>query len=576
MSKRLNDLTIGQTIFVLTTVVVGVILLLSSFLTYRLIFIRTDTLIETTSKEINKQVILNYENYLSNVIDLSNSLQKYIIDQTKTDDLDTLQELFETTTAIQRNIVNIALFTHLGQPIISSQQDMLKTDYSSYDWFKQANTFKDIHHFSKPHTEDLIIGGVKDVFTISKSVEYIDKGQNASGVLMIDIDTSEFRSLATKTNLGENGHIIIMDPASDIVYSSLPACFSESCISAQIAKSIILGGDLQKIDGQSMYVNVNTIKDTRWKIATFINVNDIAQAKSQTFIRMSMIFFGTLIVLAIASAIISRRINDPMNKLKKYIQKIESGDFDSHVHVEGQKEVVVLSEAFNNMSDRIKELMQKVLNEQNEKRKTHFKALQNQINPHFLYNTLDSIVWLSENNRNADVEKAIIALSKFFRMSISSESNIVALKDEIEHVSNYLLIQQIRYQNAFVFDIDIDPRLLDRPVLKLSLQPLVENAIIHGIQPHEEFSKIGIRGIYDPENTIIEVFNQGYGITQERIDQIRRMLKSEMESSSMGLKNVYQRLKLYYGEQADLIIESKLDEYTKVIMKIPFVKEMTP
>ena len=116
--------------------------------------------------------------------------------------------------------------------------------------------------------------------------------------------------------------------------------------------------------------------------------------------------------------------------------------------MEGQKEVLLLADAFNNMSDKVKELMIKVLDEQNEKRKTHFIALQNQINPHFLYNTLDSIVALSENNRNKDVELAIIALSKFFRMSISSEMNLVELKDENEHIRNYLVIQQIRYRNG--------------------------------------------------------------------------------------------------------------------------------
>jgi two-component system sensor histidine kinase YesM len=258
-----------------------------------------------------------------------------------------------------------------------------------------------------------------------------------------------------------------------------------------------------------------------------------------------------------------------MNQLKKYIKKIEEGDFDSHVYVRGQKEVVVLADAFNTMSDRIKNLMDRVLIEQTEKRKTHFKALQNQINPHFLYNTLDSIVWLSENNRNKDVEKAIIALSKFFRMSISSESNIVPLKDEIEHVTNYLLIQQIRYQNSFEFTIDIQDQILEFSVLKLSLQPLVENAIIHGIKPDESFTKILITGYIRNGFVFVEVFNEGYGLNQQKIDEIMDMLHQEKESTSMGLKNVYQRLKLYYGAQADLIIESELDEYTKVIMKIP-------
>ncbi|MBU1141931.1 MAG: sensor histidine kinase, partial [Firmicutes bacterium] len=242
------------------------------------------------------------------------------------------------------------------------------------------------------------------------------------------------------------------------------------------------------------------------------------------------------------------------------------------IHVEGQKEVVILAEAFNAMSDHVKELMEKVLVEQNEKRKTQFIALQNQINPHFLYNTLDSIVWLSENHRNKDVEKAIIELSKFFRMSISSEKNVVLLKDEIEHVSSYLSIQQIRYHNAFIFDFEIDPKVVNYHVLKLSLQPLVENAILHGIRPDEEFTKISIKA-YEKDGFIcIEVINEGYGMTTDRISEIHQVIRGEKESSSMGIKNVYQRLKLYYGASADLYIQSQLDESTTVTMKMPILE----
>jgi two-component system sensor histidine kinase YesM len=331
----------------------------------------------------------------------------------------------------------------------------------------------------------------------------------------------------------------------------------------------VLGGKLTTFKGLSMYVNVNTIKYTRWKIATFINVDTITKSKNDSFVRMILIFLGTLIAITFSSALYASRISRPMNKLKDHIKKIEEGDFDTMIEIEGQKEVVVLADAFNSMSQRIEELMQKVLNEQVEKRKTHFIALQNQINPHFLYNTLDSIVSLSEKHRNKDVEKAIVALSKFFRMSISSEKSTVALKDEIEHVRNYLLIQQIRYQHSFVFNFEIDEAVQDNFVIKLSLQPLVENAIIHGINPEEAYTKILIKAFQREAFTVVEVYNEGYGIDQNRINEIHQMIKSEKESTSMGLKNVYQRLKLYYGNSADLFIESELDEYTKVTMIIP-------
>ena len=136
-----------------------------------------------------------------------------------------------------------------------------------------------------------------------------------------------------------------------------------------------------------------------------------------------------------------------------------------------------------------------------------------------------------------------------------------------------MLIQQIRYQHSFKFEFDIDKEIEDNYVLKLSLQPLVENAIIHGIRPEESFTKILIKGYQKDGFTFIEVFNEGYGMTQQRIDEIVAMIRGEKESESMGLKNVYQRLRLYYGLDADLLIESELDEYTKVTMKIPIGQE---
>ncbi|MFH0767284.1 MAG: sensor histidine kinase, partial [Bacillota bacterium] len=515
---------------------------------------------------------LNYENYLSSVINTSNALQKYILEYTKDNELDALQDTFVTTKNIEKNILTVALFDEQGQLISASSSDQVAPNIIDKDWYIQAIDNVDIHHFSSPHSED-VFNTDNEVFSISKCVQYYNTtGESQNGVLLINIDTSEFKNLGLMTNLGEQGHIVIMNQSNELIYSSKTECNSSNCESVEVVNLIILGGELFTIDDLSMYVSVNTIKYTRWRIATFINVNAISDTKGEILLTMVMIFGGTLIAIALSSAAFSHRITSPMNKLEKHIKDIEGGNFDSRIHVEGQKEVVILAEAFNAMSDHVKELMEKVLVEQNEKRKTQFIALQNQINPHFLYNTLDSIVWLSENHRNKDVEKAIIELSKFFRMSISSEKNVVFLKDEIEHVSSYLSIQQIRYHNAFIFDFEIDPKVVNYHVLKLSLQPLVENAILHGIRPDEEFTKISIKA-YEKDGFIcIEVINEGYGMTTDRISEIHQVIRGEKESSSMGIKNVYQRLKLYYGASADLYIQSQLDESTTVTMKMPILE----
>jgi len=573
MNKRINNLTIGQSLFIASTLLVGFFLFMSTVISNQLFFSRTDTLIAETSKEINKQVIMNYENYLSHVIEISNSLQEYIVDYTQKDDLTSLVNILDATLKIQPNLLNIALVNTQGSVIASTSTKPINPDLESTTWFSNALKFKDIHHFSTPHVENLVREGIDEVFTISKQVQYIENGEIKAGVLMIDVSTQDLKTLAIRTNLGENGHILITDINNDLVYDSNGDCEVIGCASIETVKTLILGGQLMKVDGINMYVNVSTLQDTRWKITTFINVDTIVKTKTDVLISVILIFMATLFAIAVTSAWLARRITSPMSILKKHIQRLEEGDFEAQVHVEGQKEVVLLAEAFNIMSNRIHELMMRILDEQNEKRKTHFIALQNQINPHFLYNTLDSIVALSENNRNKDVENAIVALSKFFRMSITNDMNLVALKEEVDHVRHYLLIQQIRYRQNFEFIIDIDERLNHLPVIKLSLQPLVENAILHGIHPDQDFTKIRISAHVLNEYLYVEVYNQGFGLTAQRIEEIQHMIQSSEPSDSLGLKNVYQRLKLYYGDAADLLFESELDIYTKVILKMPIKKD---
>jgi len=569
MIKRINQLSIGNSIFIMTMLIVGLSMMAFSIISYRIIFSRTDDLIESTSKEINKQVILNYESYLSNVIDSSNALQKYIADLTKTNQIEELNSVFETTSSLDKNIRTVALFDNLGNVVSISSEGVLSDEIRSKDWFQNAIDLKDIHHFSSPHIEDIFDSSTKEVFTISKFIQYYKNGVQTNGVLAIDIDTEDFKTLATMTNLGTEGHIVITDEKRELIYSSESLCSDDTCESVQVMNDLIIGGALIKINHLNMYVNVNTIKYTRWNIATFINVDEITNTKFDMLLTIMIVFGATMIIIALTSAALSKRITGPLNKLENHIKKIEQGDFDSMITLSGQYEVVLLSQAFNSMSEQIRELMNRVMKEQREKRKTQFIALQNQINPHFLYNTLDSIVWLSENKRNADVEKAIIALSKFFRMSISGEDTLVNLRDEIEHVSNYLLIQQIRYHNSFHFDFEIQEEALDCKVLKFSLQPLVENAITHGLLPEESYCHISIRGYLKDNYVYLEVQNEGYGISSDRIDEIQKIFKGAIQSTSIGLRNIYQRLTLYYGKNADMFIESELDEYTKVTIKMP-------
>ncbi|MDZ4197248.1 MAG: sensor histidine kinase, partial [Candidatus Izemoplasmatales bacterium] len=306
---------------------------------------------------------------------------------------------------------------------------------------------------------------------------------------------------------------------------------------------------------------------------TFININQIYTTRKTMNILASVIFVGALLLSLGFSVILSKQISDPLNKLKNHMAHIEGGNMMSEVHVVGQKEVVLLSKNFNHMIAEIRQLLDRLVQEQKEKRKSEFLALQTQINPHFLYNTLDSIVWLAENNQNKEVVEMVIALSRFFRISISRGKNVISVKDELEHAKQYLHIQKIRYNKKFDYEFIVQPNVYQFSVVKLILQPIIENAIHHGIHSEFESGKIRISAYTTGKKLIFEVENNGYGITPERIQELMQNMRSEEQANSVGLRNVYQRLQLYYGEEADVQIISEQDQMTNVKLIVPCRKD---
>ena len=530
-------------------------------------------IVETSSKEINKQIILNYENYIDDVIETARQIQQETIDNDIVNEFDNLTDSYSKSASVNENTISIVLLDLEGNILISSSSnDISNNELNEKEWFINAIVNNSIFYFSSPHIQDVFSNSLYEVISVAKVVSYYEDGVKNTGVLLIDLSTEKLINLTQQTNLGEGGHIIILNDDNSLIYSSLQSCFNDTCKSREIATNIIIGGSYVEIDGIRMYANVNTLNSTRWRIATFINVEIINASRTNMTISLVIIMVATVtLVFSIANGI-TKRITSPLNKLNSHMLEIQKhGELYRPLVVDGQKEIVVLSNAFNNMIAEIRVLMKKVLEEQREKRKTELIALQTQINPHFLYNTLDSIVWLSENNMNEEVVEMIIALSKYFRISISRGKNIITVKEELEHARNYLLIQKIRYSNKFKYIFEVDDNTKDFKVIKLLLQPLIENAIYHGMSK-EDNGIIIIRSFIENDILVFEIENNGYGLSEKQIEKIHSNIKSKEKKTSIGLKNVYQRLKLYYGEKADLNIQSILDEKTVVKITIPITK----
>lgn len=570
MSNRVKGFSIAQSIILFT---IGIVVFsLSTVTIIESVAFSNSTyeIVESSSKEINKQIIMNYENYIDSVINTANYIQEKTVEFGLKNRTNQLNEIYLNATEVQEDIVSIILVNLSGEIIASSTDSPITEDsITQKNWYVDAIQEPTIYHFSSPHNQDVLQASTEEVITVTKVVDYYNNGTKFSGVLIVDINTSTLVELSNKTNLGENGHIVILNSDKSLIYSSLDTCSATDCTSSTIMKEIIIGGKLVQVEDVSMYVNVNTLSDTRWRIGTFINVELITATRSRTIIISFIIFSVTLFITIMVSTYFSKRISNPITKLQKHMKLVEKGNLYKQINIEGQKEIVGLGDSFNRMQEEIRALMETVLIEQKEKRKTEFIALQSQINPHFLYNTLDSIVYLSEKGMNEKVQEMVVALSKFFRISISRGKNIITVKEELEHARNYLLIQQIRYNDKFSFEFDTSVETLDLKIVKLVLQPLIENAIYHGINTEYDQGNIIIRTFIKNDKLVIEIEDDGYGITDEKIKEMYDSIKLDNKHTSIGLKNVYQRLKIYYGDETDFIISSELDEKTIIRLIIP-------
>jgi len=570
MARNKRGFSIAQNILMFTILII-ILSTITITILQSLTYSNSATiLLEDSSNEINKQVMMNYENYIDSVLATTNYIQNKTVEYGLLEQNDELDYIFKNAVEQQTDIVTIVLYDISGNIIAkSTTQTMIPQDITIKDFFVDAIYENTIYHFSSPHQQELVQNLNEQVITVSKMVDYYDNNNRSSGILIVDINTTRIVELSNNTNLGDGGHIVILNSDDSLIYSSNASCSLDDCPSKEIIKSIIIGSKQVELEDKDMFVNVNTLGNTRWQVGTFINIDILNQTRTRALYVSIVIFGVTLLTTIIASVLISRRISNPIYKLQKHMKIVEKGNFYKKIEVSGQKEVVDLGNSFNILQDEISTLMDTLLIEQREKRKSEFRALQTQINPHFLYNTLDSIVYLSENGENKKVQEMVIALSRFFRISISRGKNIISVKEELEHAKNYLLIQQIRYHEKFSFAFEIEEESKKCAVVKLIIQPLIENAIYHGINTEFGEGKIIIRSFLNNDKLILEVENDGYGITEDKIAEMYQSIQDKNDTKSVGLKNVYQRVRLYYGDESNFIIKSELDENTIIRLELP-------
>ena len=263
-----------------------------------------------------------------------------------------------------------------------------------------------------------------------------------------------------------------------------------------------------------------------------------------------------------------------MKKLDLAVRQLEKGAETADFDVDGPYEVEHLSHSVQSMVSTMRHLMEDVIQQEEEKRRSELDVLQSQINPHFLYNTLDSVVWMTENGRTQEAVVMLTALARFFRISLSKGSNIIPIGDELEHARNYLTIQKMRYKNKFSVDISAEPGIEKLYTIKLIVQPILENAIYHGMEYADGDGEIHIRAFREGENAVIEVEDNGPGMSDETVQQLLKPGRcSKAKGSGIGLRNVHQRIRLTFGAAYGLSIRSEPDNGTVVRICLPALEE---
>lgn len=333
---------------------------------------------------------------------------------------------------------------------------------------------------------------------------------------------------------------------------------------------------LEDIRGVSALVEENIQEFILYEIQSSEIIKRELDKNINNWVITIFIVLGIVLLFSILAAFaITSSVTKPIKELSNMTKSIAQGNLDVRVEYKNMDEISYLASSFNIMAERIKDLLEKNKNEQENLKKTELKLMQVQINPHFLYNTLDTIVWMSEANNSEKVIEIVKALSAFFRITLSKGKDLITISDEIEHIRSYLIIQKIRYRDILDFEIDVSDEILGNKTLKLTLQPLVENALYHGIKNKREGGIIKIKGYKSSDREIIfEIIDNGAGMSEKRYKEVMAELNSDskmlvLKDSGFGLNNVHKRLKLYYGDEYGLKISSELNKGTKITVIIP-------
>ena len=463
-----------------------------------------------------------------------------------------IRNLFLTILKADQDLKAVVLVTKSGQLISTDDSVQMKTssDMMTEDWYQKA-----IHQGAKPvltpaHKSD-------SQWVISVTQELLDAEGADLGVLRLDISYETLEAYLNQLQLGQQGFAFIINENHEFVYHPQHTVYS-SASEMEAMKPYIETGQGYTLDHQS-YVSQEKIAGTDWTVLGVSSLEKLDQVRSQLMWTLLGASFTSLLACLCLVWFSLKRWIAPLKDLRETMLEIASGAQNLRAKETGAHELREVTRQFNAMLDQIDQLMIDIRRQEETTRQYQLQALSSQINPHFLYNTLDTIIWMAEFQDSQRVVQVTKSLATYFRLALNQGKDLICLSDEINHVRQYLFIQKQRYGDKLEYEINENPAF-DKLVLpKLVLQPLVENALYHGIKEKEDQGHIKLSVQKQDSGLVIRIEDDGVGF-----QDASNSSQSQLKRGGVGLQNVDQRLKLHFGEDYQMKIDSVPSKGTKV------------
>lgn len=563
MKKRKASLS-----FIIATLVVGLVTLFLLWSTFFFLSLYVSSM-KQAAKTSSEQAVVQASNAISNYIGDMQEIMS-LIEQKLTENGRETEQTMEMLCSVRSDLVAIYIYNDRGELLDSHtgthelKEHYLKDlSYISLDSYRSG-----VLYLSEPHVESLLQDYYPWVVSVLQEITGAD-GRKVR--VVIDIRFSKISDYVDNVGIGQHGYCFITDSNGEIIYHPQQQLLY-SGLKTESAENFDLSSD-GSFETDELIWSVRSLDNCDWKVVGVSYISEMVTAKEMELLGNICVMLTIIMGLTmIVSFLVSRLVTKPIQRLIRAMQEFEK-DAAGYVYrpVEGTTEIEALSQSYEHMVGKIQNLMKQVRQEEISLRKTELKALQAQINPHFLYNTLDAIGWLCEEERCRDAVEMVNALAKLFRISISKGHELITIEKEVEHAGSYLKIQNFRYKNQFSYDFQIEEECLRYYCNKITLQPIIENAIYHGLDRMVDEGHIQIRIYSEGEDVIFRVEDNGVGMSEE---QCRSILHKEPgDNSGIGIKNVNDRIKIYFGKEYGLSIESELDEGTTVIIRMPKLEE---